>query len=277
VGYATYRLGYHLVVFLDVQGQREKFKGLRLPKTADEHAAVQEVLKDTAGFVVGLRAAFRKNFKAFEAGISGKKGERLQPRFVGFSDSFVVSVPLAPVNGDITPLVRIFSALSAASIIMMTAFASKHAVRGGIEVGLGVEIGPEEIYGTALGDAYDLESKRAKYPRILIGKTFWDYLGAAGKEFRRRKSNELSEMVQRIMELIAAEDGERYLDYLGQGMSQLAKPGEGKIMVQPGYDFIVGEHERFVAAKDEKLAERYGNLRGYYESRLAFWGLSKKA
>jgi hypothetical protein len=91
------------------------------------------------------------------------------------------------------------------------------------------------------------------------------------------KSNELSEMVQRIMELIAAEDGERYLDYLGQGMSQLAKPGEGKIMVQPGYDFIVGEHERFVAAKDEKLAERYGNLRGYYESRLAFWGLSKKA
>ena len=60
-----------------------------------------------------------------------------------------------------TPLVRIFSALSSTSTIMMTAFASKYAVRGGIEVGLGVEI--EEIYGTALGDAYELESKRAKY------------------------------------------------------------------------------------------------------------------
>jgi len=140
----TYRLGYHLTVFLDVQGQREKFKGLRLPKTPEEHAAVQEVLKDTAGFVVGLRDGFRRNFEAFEAGISRKKGERLQPRFVGFSDSFVVSVPLKPMNGDMTPLVRIFSALSSASTIMMTAFASKHAVRGGIEVGLGVEIGPEE-------------------------------------------------------------------------------------------------------------------------------------
>jgi hypothetical protein len=53
----TYRLGYHLTVFLDVQGQREKFKGLCLPKTPEEHAVVQEVLKDTAGFVVGLRDA----------------------------------------------------------------------------------------------------------------------------------------------------------------------------------------------------------------------------
>jgi hypothetical protein len=105
-----YQLGYHLTVFLDVQGQREKFKGLRLPKTPDEHAAVQEVLKDTAGFVVGLRDTFRRNFEAFEAGISRKRGEHLQPRFVGFSDSFVVSVPLRPVNGDMTPLVRIFSA-----------------------------------------------------------------------------------------------------------------------------------------------------------------------
>jgi hypothetical protein len=72
-----YQLGYHLTVFLDVQGQREKFKGLRLPKTPDEHAAVQEVLKDTAGFVVGLRDTFRRNFEAFEAGISRKRGGAL--------------------------------------------------------------------------------------------------------------------------------------------------------------------------------------------------------
>jgi hypothetical protein len=270
----TYQLGYHLAVFLDVQGQREKFKGLRLPKTSDEHAAVQKVLNDTVGFVLGLRTTFRKNFEAFEAGISGKKGH-LQPRFVGFSDSFVVSVPLAPVNGDMEPLVRIFSALSSASTIMMTAFASKHSVRGGIEVGLGVGIGPEEIYGTALGDAYELESKIAKYPRVLIGNTFWDYLCSVRKEFGNSKSNTLCAMVQKIMDLTAEENGERYLDYLGEVMSKLARPGEAKIMVQPGYDFIVAEHGKFVAAKNEKLAERYQKLRVYYESRLVFWGLTK--
>jgi hypothetical protein len=75
----VYRLGYHLVIFIDVQGQRDKFKGLRLPKTAEEHASVQQALRDTAGFVIGLREAFRKNFAAFEEGISGKETDALRP------------------------------------------------------------------------------------------------------------------------------------------------------------------------------------------------------
>src|SRR5260370_34434949 len=133
----TYRLGYDLTVFLDVQGQREKSKVLRLPKTPDEHAAVQEVLKDTAGFVVGLRDAFRRNVEAFEAGISRKKGEHLQRRFVRFSDSFVVSVPLKRMNGDMRPLVRISSELSSTSTLVMAELASDDADREGIEVGVG--------------------------------------------------------------------------------------------------------------------------------------------
>lgn len=60
-------------------------------------------------------------------------------------------------------------------------------------------------------------------------------------------------------------------------MSELANPGEAEIMVEPGYDFIVSEHERFIAAKDERLAERYGKLRSYYESRLPLWGLDKNS
>ena len=78
-----------------------------------------------------------------------------------------------------TPIVKIFSALSAASIVMMTSLASKHALRGGIDVGLATQIGPEEIYGTALERAYVLESRHAKYPRVAIGDEFWTYLGAA--------------------------------------------------------------------------------------------------
>lgn len=92
-----YILGHHLVGFLDVLGQRERFRQLEIPKTPEDYARVGQVLRETAGFVCGLRDTFRKNFKAFEAGIStgplGMLGS-MEPKFVGFSDSFVVSVAL---------------------------------------------------------------------------------------------------------------------------------------------------------------------------------------
>ena len=48
----TYRLGHHLVAFLDVLGQRDKFRGLKKPSNAQEEDEVKEVLRQTAGFVV---------------------------------------------------------------------------------------------------------------------------------------------------------------------------------------------------------------------------------
>jgi len=50
----NYTLGHHLVAFLDVLGQRERFRQLELPKTPEDHARVEQVLKDTAGFVSAL-------------------------------------------------------------------------------------------------------------------------------------------------------------------------------------------------------------------------------
>jgi hypothetical protein len=45
----NFKLGHHLVGFLDVLGQRERFRGLRLPTNAEEDAQVKEVLRQTAG------------------------------------------------------------------------------------------------------------------------------------------------------------------------------------------------------------------------------------
>jgi len=98
----NYTLGHHLVAFLDVQGQREKFKELRLPQNAEEEAQVKEVLRQTAGFVVDLRNVFQHQFEIFEkgAGMSAHSKEPVRPNFVGFSDLFVTSAQgrqLAPL------------------------------------------------------------------------------------------------------------------------------------------------------------------------------------
>jgi hypothetical protein len=279
----NYTLGHHLVAFLDVQGQREKFKELRLPQNAEEEAQVKEVLRQTAGFVVDLRNVFQDQFEIFEEGanMGAHTKEPVRPKFVGFSDSFVTSVPL---RGDDAALVRVatvFSALSAAAIVMLTSLARRHPLRGGIDVGLATEIGPGEIYGTALERAFVLESEVAQYPRIVIGDEFWKYLNTGKTEFEKGSTpvaKSITAIVKRIMGLMAVDgDGKRILDYLGPTMVEHAGPDlpkDVKHMVQPIYEFVLAEQGRQVAKGNAKLIPRYEQFRSYVESRLPLWGLS---
>jgi hypothetical protein len=276
----SYTLGSHIVAFIDALGQRERFRELKIPKTADEHAHVEKVLTDTAGFVVKLREMYRKQFAAFAAGISRQVVPvevSVQPNFVGFSDSFVTSVPLRNDAGDLTTIVRMFSALSAAAILMLTSLAAKHPLRGGIDVGLATEIGPGEIYGTALERAYLLECQRAEYPRIVIGDEAWRYLLVGREAFEQLttpSAKAVAAVIRRTMELISTDaDGQRILDYLGPVIKDLMTPDEVKLMVKPAYDFVVSEQAQFVAKGESKLSVRYGRLRTYFESRIQLWGI----
>lgn len=276
-----YILGHYLVGFLDVLGQREKFRQLEIPKTPEEHSRVGQVLRETAGFVSDLRDTFQSNFKAFESGIligPLRKLGSVQPRFVGFSDSFVASVALRNDRGDLIPIVSVFAALSAAATAMLTSLASKHALRGGIDVGLATEIGAGEIYGTALERAYLLECQSAQYPRIVIGDELWKYLSVALVRFETDAGPDAriaKALVQKIMQLISTDtDGKRILDYLGPVIKDLMKPGDAKIMVQPAYDFVVAEEQQFSSTAAKELGKRYALLRHYFESRLPQFGLA---
>lgn len=279
----VYKLGHHLVAFLDVLGQRDKFRGLKRPGSAQEEGQVKEVLRQTAGFVVELRAVFQMQFERFEAGVPDMRRhtkEPLRPSFIGFSDSFVISVPLREEGHELVPVVTVFSALSAACVVMLTALASKHPLRGGIDVGLSTEIGPGEIYGAALEQAYLLESRVAKYPRLVIGDELWRYLNAALTNFEsqtRPVAKAITAIVKKTMQMIVTDrDGLRILDYLGPVMVENAGPDHGKFMIQPAYNFVLGEQSRMVAKGDSELIGRYVLLRKYFESRLAPWGVEVK-
>jgi hypothetical protein len=279
------QLGNHLVAFLDVLGQRERFREIKQPKTAEESAAVAEALRQTAGFVLDLRRIFGEQFQSFESGLTYIKKETnaaIRPKFAGFSDSFVTSVPLYNQGGELVPIITAFSALAAAAIVMLTSLASRHPLRGGIDVGLATEIGPQEIYGTALERAYVLESREAKSPRILIGDELWRYLEVALANFEMQTgpgAKAIAEIVKKIMELTAIDsDGKRILDYLGPVIVQHAAPGNetAQNMVWPAYQFVLEEQKRINQCGDPKLAARYHAIRGYFESRLPLWNLEAK-
>src|SRR5208282_4925267 len=94
------------------------------------------------------------------------------------------SVPLRSDGSDLVPIISVCSVLSAAAVVMLMSLANKHPLRGGIDVGLATDIGPQEIYGAALGSAYRLESEEAGYPRIVIGDELWRCFSAALANFQ---------------------------------------------------------------------------------------------
>ncbi len=282
----TLDLGWHLVALLDVQGQRERFGELHLPTSPQDAEAVGEALRQTAGFVLDLREAFDEQFENFEAGATSlmrrHTQEPVRPKFFGFSDSFVASVPLRNDGGDLLPIVRVFSALSAAAVVTLMSLASEHPLRGGVDVGLATDIGPQEIYGPVLGSAYRLESKEAGYPRVVIGDELWRYFSAALANFQVQTTpvaQAVADITQRMMGLIATDtDGKRILDYLGQTMVQHAGPGGGQkdVLLRRAYDFVLAEQKRVVKEKNSKLIPRYDSLRRYVELRLPLWGIEVK-
>jgi hypothetical protein len=276
------RLGYHLVAFLDVLGQRERFKHLELPKTPEQNAEVAEVLRQTAGFVLELRKTFADQFATFESALTALKKqtpEPICPKFVGFSDLFVTSVPLHTEESPLVSITTVFSALAASAVVMLTALATKHPLRGGIDVGLATEIVPGEIYGTALERAYVLESTEAGYPRILIGEELWNYLNVSRAHFSiqtTQESKTVTAIIDRMTLLIAVdEDSKRILDYLGPVMSEL-QSSDNKFkngMIQPLYEFVIAEQQRVNQLAEPKLIARYDAFRNYVESRIHLWGL----
>lgn len=274
----VFKLGQHLVAFLDVLGQREKFRSLKRPTNPEEEAEVKEVLRQTAGFVVELRTVFQTQFEVFEAGAPNVQRHTkmpLRPSLIGFSDSFITSVPLREEGHELVPIVTVFSALSAACVVMLTALANKHPLRGGIDVGFATEIGPGEIYGTALERAYLLECRVAKYPRLAIGDELCRYLNAALANFENQTTpvaKAITAIVKKTMQMIAIDaDDQKILDYLGPVVVENAGPDHGKFMIQPAYNFVLAEQKRMLASGDPELIGRYVLLRRYFESRLAQW------
>jgi len=275
----NYTFGWHLVAFLDVLGQRERFRQLKVPTTPAEVLTVNEVLMQTAHFVNDLRDQFKEEFLDFDRRLSMKRPvvESLMPKFVGFSDSFVISIGLWDAKDDFTFFAKVYSTLSAASSLMLTSLGKAHALRGGIDVDLGCEIADGEVYGTALEKAYLLECRAAEYPRILIGGGLWKYLADGLVEFESRKTPEadkICNVIRKSKEFMAIDsDGRRILDYMGAFMKTISLPGAAENLILPAYKFVVAESDAWIKKGNVKLAGRYAVLRRYFEERLHIWGL----
>jgi hypothetical protein len=274
-------LAWDIVAFLDVMGQKEKLLQLNMPRTPEDRIVIEAVLKDTAGFVLRLRDVYQQNYDSFRSGLKSLPSyAKVMPELLCFSDSFVSSVSLALQDYTklLGPVVGLFSTLSAAGIAMLTSLASRHPMRGGIEVGVGVRLPSKEPYGAALVRASILEGHKAQWPRILIGTELWDVLSSIHSATANATDGDaraVHDVAEKAMKqtILDPEDNLRVLDYLGKSVVAQALPTTGTAVVELAYKYTLEQQEYWWLVGNPERESRYTKVRRYFESRLPLWGI----
>lgn len=279
-------VNWYLVAFVDVLGQKNLLRNLRgLPANSEkDFDQFIRLLKETAGTVELLRKIFLSFFESYnkstlDQGQFTEEQKLLYSNFKGnelkshmFSDFFSLSLSLRDGENRV-PMSGVYSTMVSAASVMLTMLSEKKIIRGGIDVGIGLELRNGDIYGSAVSRAYEIESKIAQYPRIVIGDELSKYLDAQSK---RPVNNLFDDMNKQLAQLctqfvVIDEDGHPFLDYLGEPFKNVIAGQLSPEIVTNAYKFVVEQWLKFRSQKNSKLALRFMLLRDYFENRLHLW------
>jgi len=145
-----------------------------------------------------------------------------------------------------------------------------HAFRGGIDINIGVELEPGELYGPVLRDVYMLENYDADYARILIGSGMLDLISRKAMNGVNKTDPLLAVPYANAMacnQYIGKDiDGRKIVDYASQRILQ-DMPTEQSAFIE---DAINMAHEQLctaIADNDSHKENKIRRLVNYLESR----------
>ena len=280
-------LGYYIVAFIDLLGQQEFLRNIRSlpdPKEPQDMEEIKFHLKNTYGAVTGMRKFFSDSFQAFArwpkdlSRLTKEQKKEFKSltnnpiRYQTFSDSILIFMSLK-IDTARLPVRGIFGILGAAAMTFICCLALGHPIRGGIDVGLGMEITKNEIYGPVISRAYTLESRIANYPRIIVGNELIRYL----EIMRDQESKDIVAGIAKktanicLKCLAVDDDGYPFVDYLGEYYREVFGKIIDATIIKKAYDQVLKFTKRYQNEKDSKLAFRYTLLRNYFEARLPLW------
>ena len=152
----------------------------------------------------------------------------------------------------------------------------QHPMRGGIEFGLGLDLGDGEVYGEALADAYRLESKLAKRPRILVGKRCISFLRDVDVQFRDSKEHD-GTWARKCLSMLREGRTHTMVDTLGTEMLKICNRNAH---LRPQFAMAhkyVQEQLRFLEDSGHRdqdaptLIKRYRKLLDYFDEWAPRW------
>lgn len=242
-----------------------------------KHDEFDKVIGPLVGFIQTFRGYFRSFFNDLDT-----LDHKLKVVFL--SDSFIVGVPLGEEmysSNDHSPIIiGISYLLKTCGFVFLMSLFHERVLRAGIDIGGGIELENEEIFGPALIKAYKLEKIKAKYPRIIIGDSLIEYLETQ-KKGNKSTNNQSVEDIQKCqrkatecLNLIAKDKDSFYiLDYLNEEFIKMwresGKSASGlnfDDIIKPSFQFL--EQSLIQIKSDPDLNEKYTYLLEYMQERL---------
>ena len=272
-----------MFAYCDVLGQKEELWKLRdVPHTPERLADAMQILKRTSGRVLMVRKLLNDYFRTAEktnlthldrltseARAEYLRMRRLRFRTVGFSDSFVVASSLASVEefGPAPAAIAAWTTLWGLAAMMLTALSVGIPLRAGIDVERGVGMFSDEVYGLGLLCAYELESKKAKYPRAALGEGLLEYLDFLARQDDTDKWQRGARLTApHLRNLVFQTEDGPMLHMLSPEVIDAEAPSTPDLRkaARAAYAWVSGERDRFEKADNQRLAEKYERLVRYF-------------
>jgi hypothetical protein len=279
---------HYLVAIIDVLGQSNAvLEGDTYPPTIEELEKTRSNLRETSEYIKSLRETLRNHYKKYRknrgvfSGLSDsqKKIEQKMRTYIAeqrsVSDAIIINVPLKNNTENSVPINNILSTFQGICIVYNKALAEQKPIRGGRDVGLGTKIGHMEVYGSALVKAYQLESERADYPRILVGEALWQYINyVENQKVDTQFSRRAKELATECKTYVKRFHNQLFLDVIGEAV-KTSDLNIDSSLVSRGYSYIVSYQRDSIMKNDQEIASRYKKLKEYYDSRLKHWDIGK--
>lgn len=271
----------YCVSFIDLLGQRAEYKneGLlpRFKNAKDRECFFQKIektikpiynlQKDASDFLksaLEYKGPIRKSLatnlrKVYD---EMKKVDLKQQRW---SDGLVYFVSL--LEGHVQcPMASIYRLFGTVGSLCFLGLAKKRPLRGAIDIAWGVELHPGELYGAAVASAYELESKAAQYPRIVISDRAVEYIIANKQNPELNVYIEFNRQLAQICSgMIAVDfDGYQILDYLGRSFKESITKRKHDVIFKHAFEFINEQLVHWRRERNTKLSMRYSHLSSYF-------------
>lgn len=277
--------GNYCVSFIDLLGQRDALRGQGLLppfESEEERKKFNGILRDSIGAIIKLQERAENMLAGvlkpnpdsplraalpLEQHATWDEMQLTRVKTQRWSDGLVSFICLG--DTDIKCRMNgIFSIFGLAGALCLLGLATRHPVRGAIEVAWGAELHPNELYGAAVARAYELESEIAQYPRIVVGpeavKLLKAHAANPNQDVYSQNDRELANLCLGM--LFQDADGHCLVHYLGDKFQYAVTHDHHAELYVAARKFVFEQLFEHQASLNTKLAFRYSHLLRYFDA-----------